>query len=91
MRHVRTRADDELLLAWLALPAGGMSSYKIAQSYGVSSERVRTATHRVLEDDLAHSCRPAPRDPDHVRECPSLVRSHYWAQSGAAVRLGAVT
>lgn len=49
------RADDELVLAMLAARSSGESSPSIARRLGVSPERVRTATDRVVRADRNES------------------------------------
>ena len=62
-----TRAADETLLEWLRRRASGVSSTVIAKEYGVTGERVRTATSRVMQADLRESGERASR-----------VEPHYW-------------
>lgn len=50
-----SRADDETLLAWLHQRASGVSSSDIANRYGVTATRVRTATNRVMQADMEES------------------------------------
>lgn len=52
------RSDDERLLAWLWLRSQGQSSGEVALRYGVTSERVRTATQRVRQADIDESGEP---------------------------------
>lgn len=49
-----TRADDEMLLDWIAWRIDGHSSAAIAAASGVPAARVRTATNRVWDADEAH-------------------------------------
>lgn len=56
-----SRADDDLLLRWLSARARGESSSVIALRHGVTPERVRTATNRVLQADLRESGERAKR------------------------------
>jgi hypothetical protein len=47
------RAADELTLAFLRLRHEGLTSDQVAERFGVTGERVRTATVRVAKDDIA--------------------------------------
>jgi hypothetical protein len=49
------RHEDERVLTWLRLRCDGLSSPEIGARYGVTGERVRTATQRVREADAAES------------------------------------
>ena len=59
-----SRADDERLLAWLALRDRGASSAGIGAQYGVAAAGIRIATTRVRRDDIA--------------EEPSALRFYAW-------------
>lgn len=50
--RIPSRQDDEMLLAWLRLRGEGLSSAQVAMIYGVTPERVRTATQRVSIHDI---------------------------------------
>ena len=47
--------SDVTLLDWLARRTAGETSVQIGTDYGVTSERVRTATNRVVKADAAES------------------------------------
>lgn len=46
-----TRADDEMVLDWLARRRAGNSFAKIARAYGVQQQRERRAVERVMQAD----------------------------------------
>jgi hypothetical protein len=48
-----SRLSDEMTLEWLRLRDGGLTSFQIAERFGVTPERVRVATSRVVKDDRA--------------------------------------
>lgn len=56
--HVGKRKGAPLpeatLLAWLSMRSRGVTSRRIAAKFGVTEERVRSATNRVKNDDVAH-------------------------------------
>ena len=54
-----TRVDDALSLLMLAMRAKGMTSRQIAAGLCLHDSAVRTATNRVLDDDLALSGEPS--------------------------------
>lgn len=56
-----SRLSDEQTIEWLRLRDKGLTSVQIADRYLVSPERVRTATVRVVKDDLATGDRVAKR------------------------------
>jgi hypothetical protein len=62
-----TRQADELLLDWLRLRAEGKTSVEVAAIYGVTQERVRSATSRVVDEDI-----------DHSGETEKAVLAGYW-------------
>jgi hypothetical protein len=62
-----TRQDDEVLLDWLQLRVSGKTSAEVGALYNVTQERVRSATIRVVDDDL-----------DHSGETEKEVLSGYW-------------
>jgi len=55
------RLSDEQTLEWLRLRDKGLTSNQIADRCGVSPERVRTATARVVKDDVATGDYIAPQ------------------------------
>lgn len=55
MPREASRHDDEMLLDWIKLRAGGQKSVRIGETYGVSGQRVSTATVRVMQADMAES------------------------------------
>ena len=64
---IPTRQTDSIILKWIKLRTEGFSSGLIAQKYGVSQERVRVATNRVLDDDIKH--------------CGFDVAKAYWSRT----------
>jgi hypothetical protein len=64
---IPTRQTDSIVLKWIKLRTEGFSSGLIAQKYGVSQERVRVATNRVLDDDIKH--------------CGFNVAKEYWSRT----------
>ncbi len=67
MARFSTRADDALLLEWLARRRRGESAASLADRYGTTPQRISTATVRVRAADLAES-----------GEAESVVREGYW-------------
>lgn len=57
----KARLSDEQTIEWLRLRDSGLTSAQIAERYGVTSERVRTATARVVKDDVATGDHIAPQ------------------------------
>jgi hypothetical protein len=55
MMRIPTRSDDELLLTWIKRRCKGHPSSVIARAFGVSQERIRTATSRVMQADMNES------------------------------------
>lgn len=47
--------EDETVLDWLRRRTAGETSVQIGADYGVTSERVRVVTNRVLKADIAES------------------------------------
>jgi hypothetical protein len=66
-RNNQTRDDDALMLAMLSARCAGETSTVIAARYSLSPEQVRTATNRVMVDDLRDSGEPR-----------KSVLAHYW-------------
>ncbi|MBR9839921.1 MAG: hypothetical protein GYB50_18775 [Rhodobacteraceae bacterium] len=49
--RIQTRADDELVLSFIALRRDGRPIKRIAREFGTSPQRVSIATNRVMAAD----------------------------------------
>lgn len=66
-----TRKRDEEILLWIKARARGISSRKIAEIYGVTSDNISTATCKIMNADLKEG-------PAFWGDKPKDIMKAYW-------------